>query len=80
MGDWLSFGTSDFATLIPHPLTDHGLLRVVGKPDAELAVDVQLASRAVSRRFERADEGPKVCVEALRMRRRRLGGDFFRVL
>ena len=51
-----------------------------GKPEAELVVDVQLASRAVSRRFECADERPKVRVEALRVRRRRLGGDAFRVL
>jgi hypothetical protein len=65
---------------ITNPLTDHGLLRVVGKLEAELAVDVQLASRAVSRRFERAVERPKVCVEVLRVRRRRLGGDLFRIL
>src|SRR6516164_3236160 len=71
---------STIVILIPHPLTARGWLRVVGKPEAELAVNVQLASRSVSRRFERADEGPKVSVEALRVRRRRLDGDFLRIL
>jgi hypothetical protein len=51
-----------------------------GKPEAELPVDVQLAARAVSRRFEGADERPKVRVEALRVWRRSLCGDFFRIL
>jgi hypothetical protein len=51
-----------------------------GNPEAELAVDVQLASRAVSGRLESADERPKVRVEALRVRRRGLCGDFFRIL
>ena len=51
-----------------------------GKPEAELAVDVQLASRAVSGRFESADKRPKVRVEALRVRGRGLCGDCFRIL
>jgi hypothetical protein len=33
-----------------------GRLTTVGKSETELAIDVQLASRAASRRFERADE------------------------
>jgi hypothetical protein len=33
-----------------------GRLPAVGKSETELAIDVQLASRAASRRFERADE------------------------
>jgi hypothetical protein len=53
---------------------------MVGKSEVELAVDVQLASRAVSRWFERADERPKVRVKAPRVRRRRLCGNFFRIL
>jgi hypothetical protein len=33
-----------------------GRLTTIGKSETELAIDVQLASRAASRRFERADE------------------------
>ena len=33
-----------------------GRLTAIGKSETELAIDVQLASRAASRRFKRADE------------------------
>jgi hypothetical protein len=56
-----------------------GRLTAVGKSETELAIDVQLASRAASRRFEGADERPKVRVEAVGVRRSRLRGDGFGV-
>jgi hypothetical protein len=64
------------------PLARHGFggsrigrLIAIGKSETQLAVDVPLASRAVSRHCERADERPKVNVEALGVRRSRLCGD-----
>ena len=51
---WAPFELSRCITLFLGWL--RGRLIAVGKSETELAIDVQLASRAASRRFERANE------------------------